>query len=140
MWHFFIFCFGHKPCILIQIYFSKYLCCLIFTQIVKYYDIICICTVIKKCLVSSEEPFLSGESIMLYSSISCSDTSYSLVMVRLFHKKCSHTYHSVSLGSQFHYTVKKECFETPLLVATQLQPILVFGNTILSRFETQRVF
>ena len=24
---------------------------------------------------------------------------------------------------------KKECFETPLLVATQLQPILVFGNT-----------
>ena len=28
------------------------------------------------------------------------------------------------------YTVQKECFETPLLVATQLQPILVFGNTI----------
>ena len=38
------------------------------------------------------------------------------------------------------YTVKKECFETPLLVATQLQPILVFGNTILSRFKTQRMF
>ena len=30
---------------------------------------------------------------------------------------------------------KKECFEKPLLVATRLQPILVFGNTILKHNE-----
>ena len=30
---------------------------------------------------------------------------------------------------------KKECFETPLLVAAWLQTILVFGNTILKHNE-----
>ena len=42
----------------------------------------------------------------------------------------------VTLCTSF-ITVEKECFETPLLVAAQLQPILVF-RTHFSLFETQR--
>ena len=48
--------------------------------------------------------------------------------------------HAWQFAFQEHpYTVKKECFEKPLLVATRLQPILVFGNTILKHIERLKI-